>query len=117
MNIFPSKEAVKMWPVQVKDYLLKIIQFEMPIASASVSVSASASLQNILPNAKDAVGKPKSILAVTMNTGIKYLCQFKNGAQKLMANTDTQLIVSFLESRIEIDGRNQTQKEVPGTKS
>lgn len=56
---------------------------------------------------------PQKILAVsTVNDVLKYLVEYKNVARKLLDNTDTQLILAFLETKLSLD--NEKPKMIDG---
>lgn len=71
-----------MWPMAFKAYLEEKIQFDMP-------TTQQANIRDILPNDEEAVGKPLKILALTsVANELKYLVQYKKGAQKLIKSTN-----------------------------
>lgn len=98
INIIPKDQLLRFWPREAKDFLEKRIRFDMPPAGWP-----QPKLIEMRP--ETAFGKPVRAIACTdVKGGIAYLCEWQNGARKILstAAVSPAIVLPFLDASIRI---------------
>lgn len=109
-----SNNAVNFWPTQLKEFLEKSVVFNYNAGAPAARVRPVRPGDISLPNSIQTVGKPQRIISAINHKGqLKYLCQWRNTAKKLVpANvTSTALAIPFLEKHLKKNHGVQVQSK------
>lgn len=93
IEMISNQRARELWPREAKSFLEQRIKFVMPQVGWP-----QPKIGDVRP--ETAIGKPARVIGCTdVKNGIAYVCEWQNGAQKIMSSTavSPDLVQTFLE--------------------
>lgn len=98
-----NTKVLDLWPQMAKNIWEKRIQFE---TSRLPTLNESGEMRT-----DEAVGKPVKVIGCTDINGLQYLCEWQNGATKLLpaALTNAGIALKFIEGLVIVDAEVPNQ--------